>query len=307
MDQLSYTKYLDFKKDLQKKLVEFLDDETNNEHLFAKLIKLVDDQKLLENKPELDLFFMLITTIANDHYRSANFFDKIFQILNYLKSAFKQTYLNSEIFKIFKSNKRILLFLIQNGYLNIDQSIVRKMTTQKFINNGYDKYFAPELKPFIMTNQTIEQSDNFMQNREIGLNETKICELIRNDSIDDFITFINQTNISLSTNIENSIFETNSFLIKKKNTSLIQYAAFYGSIQIFNYLKINKVDIDSSIWFYAIHGKNSEIIDYIENNIDKPNADCLIESIKCHNNELANYLFKNYLNETDFLVTFMKF
>ena len=70
----------------------------------------------------------------------------------------------------------------------------------------------------------------------------------------------------------------NSFLINKTPT-LIEYSAFFGSIQIFRYLYQNRVEVFSTIWLYAIHGKNPEIIHFLEeNNIlpsDKSYQKCL--------------------------------
>ena len=72
-----------------------------------------------------------------------------------------------------------------------------------------------------------------------------ITELIRNDSIDEFITYINKNDYPIQSTIENSIFETNSLLLERKAT-LIEYTAFYGSIQIFKYLYLNKVELKPS-------------------------------------------------------------
>ena len=53
---------------------------------------------------------------------------------------------------------------------------------------------------------------------------------------------------------------------KRKKITLIEYAAFFGSIQIFNYLKLNKISLTPSLWKYAIHGNNAEIIQILEEN-----------------------------------------
>lgn len=49
-----------------------------------------------------------------------------------------------------------------------------------------------------------------------------------------------------------SIFEANSYLIEKKTQTLIEYAAFFGSIQIIKYLHFNNVELDPSLWIYVI-------------------------------------------------------
>ena len=90
-----------------------------------------------------------------------------------------------------------------------------------------------------------------------------------------------------------------------KIPTLIEYATFFGSIQIFNFLCINQVAFDSSLWSYAIHSNNAEMIHILEskNNTDNFISDdktyegIFIESIKCHHNDFANYIKDNLLNQ----------
>ena len=105
------------------------------------------------------------------------------------------------------------------------------------------------------------------------------------------------------------------------NTSLIEYAAFFGSFQIFKYLLFNKVEATPSLWLYSIHSNNSEMIYYLESNkIPTPtfqnNDDndyfgyeeeeynsnnnyilCLTESIKCHHNDITDYIINNFIDD----------
>ena len=55
--------------------------------------------------------------------------------------------------------------------------------------------------------------------------------------------------------IPKSIYETNGFK-KLNDATLIEYAAFFGSIQIFKYLQIKGVKLTPQLWYFAIHGKN---------------------------------------------------
>ena len=147
------------------------------------------------------------------------------------------------------------------------------------------------------------EKSNFDINRQKGENETYICELIRNDSIQEFVSYVNRANIKLTTTIEQSIFETNSILLSKEPT-LIEYAAFYGSIQIFQFLRLNGVRLDPLLLRYAIHSKNAELIHVIEENLEKPfysnfYKTILEEAIKCHHNDIAEYIINNYGNKRD--------
>ena len=142
---------------------------------------------------------------------------------------------------------------------------------------------------------------DFYEKRKRGENDGFICSLIQKDSIDNFIIYVNKNLISLNSIIKPSNYETNNFLFKNNNITLIEYATFFGSIQIFNYLRLNKVELTPSLWLYAIHSKNADIIHLLEENQIKPKNDsynkCLIESIKCHHNDIANYIQNQYLLE----------
>ena len=109
--------------------------------------------------------------------------------------------------------------------------------------NRYCHFFYPEIKEFIgeekikeleaeLLSQDDQIFDNFNEKRHKGENNSYICTLIRQDSIKDFIIYINRTNLSLKSVIMPSIFETNSFL-NDKNPTLIEYAAF-SNFQVFN-------------------------------------------------------------------------
>ena len=122
--------------------------------------------------------------------------------------------------------------------------------------------------------------------------------MIQYYSIDEFVSHVNRLNMPVNSEIVPSIFETNQFLIKNSPT-LFEYASFYGSIQIFQYLKYNNAKLTSLLWIYSIHSNNEELIHILEeNSIEPPNNtynSCLDESIKCHHNNIANYIKDNYL------------
>ena len=136
--------------------------------------------------------------------------------------------------------------------------------------------------------------------QEIGENEDLISQLIQQDLIDEFFSYVNQNDYPLESNIKQSIFETNNFLNKHNEITLIEYAAFFGSTQIFKYLYKNGVELTSSLWIYAIHSDNPEMISLLEeNNVHFPNNSfekCIKESIKCHHNDIVNYIQSNIMN-----------
>lgn len=66
---------------------------------------------------------------------------------------------------------------------------------------------------------------------------------------------------------------------------------------------MNGVDLKSSLWLNAIHGRNAEIIHILKENDVKLHDNCvvkcLIESLKCHYNELFDYINYTYYDEID--------
>ena len=310
--------YIEKKKDIHKKLLEYLENEKNVEEYFQNVVQKINDQKIQNDKQEFKAILRLIIKISNNHKRSPNFFIKIEQIISNFKNDIKQIFSNSEIFDIIKSNKRIILYFIEEGIIIPDESIINVIMPEKFsfsnlkyIKASYPFYFFTEFKRQINQKYTPEKNHEltmmnmklFDEKRKIGENESHICQLIRDDSIEDFISYVNKTNFSLTTTIESSIFETNSFLLKKDPT-LIEYSAFFGSIQIFRYLYLNGVELKPSIWIYAIHGNNPELIHLLEENKIKPQdetyREILKESIKCHHFDITNYIQNNFFQNNQF-------
>ena len=313
---MNLIEYIEAKKEMQEILFQYLDNEDNINANYQLLIDIIKKQNFEDDKHEFKLFLYLLSKILKNHHREPQFFNKIEQIILNFKQEIIKNFTNYDIFNLFKKNKRILLFLLNEKIIQIDNSIISKMKLM-----GYFKFFSIEIKKFVnelirqeKNLKTVSQLNSFINNNEelcqkipedfeykriCAENDSYICELIRKDLIQDFIIYVNKNNLSLHSNIETSIYETNSFLISKK-VSLIEYAAFFGSNQIFKYLFKNDVDLTSSLWLYSIHGRNPEIIHILEDMNVKPDdesyEECLKESIKCHHNEIANYIINNYVN-----------
>ncbi|KAK8835796.1 hypothetical protein M9Y10_040619 [Tritrichomonas musculus] len=174
---------------------------------------------------------------------------------------------------------------------------------------NYCHFFYPELKNQFSKKDEIsidpELLDNYENKREIGQNDSYICRLIRQDLIEEFIKYTTQAGYNLSSFICHSIFETNVYLLKKEDISLIEYAAFFGSIQIIKYLVAKGVELTTSLWLYSIHSNNPDLIHFLEDSHLKLDEDlfdeCIKESIKCHHNNFANYFITNRKNEIESL------
>ncbi|KAK8872106.1 hypothetical protein M9Y10_007865 [Tritrichomonas musculus] len=307
--------YIKQKKELQLLLIGYLDsNDDENEVNYRNFEKYLKDHQIYDNINEFRSILYLLSKIAKNHHRSQDFFKKIEQILIFLEKPIKQTFSNSEIFHIFKKNQRILLFLFKQNFITVDKSMV-KYFTRKNKNQffSFKFFFMTEIKSLLdrksrkrLDKQLLKFDENtltdFEEKRKIGENDSYICQLIRDDSIEEFIAYTTRTCLSLSNSkIPESIYETNSFLVNNKETTLIEYAAFYGSIQIFQYLRMMEVELKPSLWLYAIHSNNANLIHLLEEYRVEPDdisyEKCLKESIKCHHNEIANYIKANLLKE----------
>lgn len=263
-------------KAIQACLLEYLDDKSEAD--YDKLIKLINELNVSENRYELKSILQLLSTIIRNHHRSANFFSKIERILINYKLYIKKYFSQLEVYDIFQPNQRILLFLLQNDLISTDNLLK--------LNPKYIAYFYPEIKNKIDQKilKEIESSykdiftnfneEEFIQNRMVGENDSYVCKLIREDSVEEFIKYINQKNLSLSSQITLSIFDTNSIFIENlyslintrdhENPTIIEYAFYFGSIQIVKYLIFEGVELTSSLWPYAIHSNNAELINMLE-------------------------------------------
>ena len=321
---LRIQKYVEEKKELYNHLLEFLEESDLSNLNFNNLTNFINSKHYLEKHDEILYILRLIVSIANNYHLNGDFFKKIEQIIEYHKDKIKQILSNTEIFDSIKSNKKILLYFLQNEILTLNKSICDEIISKNDGNGSpYCYFFIKEIRKSFgsfIEEERIKAIEDELQRKNIdildenfdkkilaGENDSYICSLIRNDSIKEFVSYINRSGLSISnTLIENSIFETNSFLLENEEISLIEYSAFFGSIQIFQYLKMNCAELTPKLWLYSIHGRNPEIIHLVESNEIKKLThnhyiECFCESIKCHHNDFAIYFENNFLNQQDLM------
>lgn len=303
--------FIELMKTVEESLQNYINPENEDEESdFSKFSKMIDGNKIREDKNKLIPFLHLLISISKHQHRCKHFFDKIEKILLFLMEDIKKFLTQIEIFDMFKSSKRILLFLVNQKVIIFNQKMVDEIIVKKFRFYRYMEYFYPEIEQFLKdgdkflvnTHYQKDLEQNFEENRKIGENHHKICQLIRDDKLDDFIVFINETNCSINSEIERSIFETNQLLCITEKITLIEYALFFGSIRIVKYLLLKRVKMPSSAWILAIHSNNAEMINLLEDQKYLPNTslDCFKESIKCHHLNISRYIQDNYISESDY-------
>ena len=286
-------------KDFQENFLKVVNKDYGQEEDLDKDLKFLIESMnpiFLTDKDKFKVILKVILSISNNYHRVPDFISNICKIIILMKSDIKNVFSNDDIFHIFEKNKRIMLFILEEKILLIDENVISNIKKSEY---GYQEYFQPEICPNLTS-----ITNEFNEKRHAGENDDYICKLIQNDFIDEFVTYVNQTNFPLNFQIKPSIFETNQFLLENE-TSLIEYSAFYGSIQIFNYLYINNVKITSKLWLYAIHGANHQIIRLLEednviNKNDKKTFEkCLEESLKCYHNDIAAYISEYLISDKD--------
>ena len=278
--RMEVEQYLNRWKELYNHLLGFIDNQDGSQIDYQNLISDINKQNITENKNEFQHLLQLLVLISIDHYRYSNFFSKLDQILTFFSPKIAETFSNSEIFDIFYKSKRLLLFLIKNGIFKFAEQLKEKIK-----NQNYHDYFS-------------ESDKNHEEAKEKGENDSYICQLIREDSIEDFITYIHKTGCPLSSTIKPSIYETNSMILHRQLT-LLDYAFFCGSIQVVEYLLSQGEKLTATLWIYAIHSNNAEIIQLLEDkNTSLKVGVCygtwLKEALKCQHNDVATYIQENY-------------
>ena len=231
------------------------------------------------------------------HYRNHHFFQKIEKLILILildnKNQLNININEDEILNIFIENKRILLFLQEEHIINNKNRLISKIVTNnKLMERNYIEYFSKEMQELMNeeTNENIQEIKEEYLNT--GENEKQICQIIRQDSIDDFINYLTTNNVHINDYIPPSIYETNLLLLKHKNVSLIEYASFYGSMNIFNYLKMKCAIIDYQTYKFAIHSDNQIMISNFEEYIKQDIKKCLKFAHKYHSFNILEYVQK---------------
>lgn len=170
---------------IQNALIRYIESDYHEDELFTKLIKLLKELEIPKNHMEFSEFLHLLSNISSHHPRGTGFFDKIFKILQQLKKDIKSNFSDSLIYNIFKENKRIVLFFIEEKIVDVAN-----------IFNSIDDsvYFFPEIKPFLNQKDIDFYSskipEDLVEKRKNGENEMQICKMIREDMIDDFISYV---------------------------------------------------------------------------------------------------------------------
>ena len=130
---MSISDYLDKMKSIQKNILDFFEVQENSEEYFQNLNAKIQDLKIHDDSHRLRMFLHILINFSNNHNRQQNFWEKMERLLLLFKKEMLEKFSNNELFNIFDSNKRLLLYLIEEKIITINEYIAQKIIT-KFVN-----------------------------------------------------------------------------------------------------------------------------------------------------------------------------
>lgn len=67
---------------------------------------------------------------------------------------------------------------------------------------------------------------------------------------------------------------------------------------LYKYLQNNHAVYTPTICQYAIHSNNTEMIEYLKENVIEFDKESAIESIKCQHNDITNYIIEKLIDQS---------
>ena len=284
--------------ELQSSILSVVDHKESIE----SLLYLLQKHQIFNDNFKFHDFLILLNKISSTKYLS-NEKKVINEIILRIKDEIVETFSKNEIFLFFKDNVAVLLCLYENKIIDFEQfsdypsyELYHFFWPEYIENEGserVDYLIGDIIKPYR------SDSNQFCIDRLEYHSDATIAKLIRSDDIESFQNFIARTNLPLNSKIKDSIYEINSD-IRNMCNSLIEYAAFFGSIKIFKFLFYQLDEMPKNVLLAASFGNNLDIIHLIEKKEIVPNQLTLYGSIISHRNELFDYLVSNYQIDLDF-------
>lgn len=134
--RMEISQYILKKTEIQKSILQYLeeDEEESDQENYNNLVNNLKDPIIIKNPNEFKITLYLISKMSDNHQRTPHFIKKIEQILEIIKEEIKQSFSNSDIYDIFKNNKRILLFLFKASIIIPSKSIADELVKSDQMN-----------------------------------------------------------------------------------------------------------------------------------------------------------------------------
>lgn len=268
---------------------------------------LSEHSEYLQNKRSALQLFSSLDIFISNYPQHSDYPKKL--IISPLLHDTLSLFSSSELYQLFQTYS-ILFLLYRNGYININTIIERaSLSSKEFAYFMYEiqesdqqffSYSIQRLQNQEFLNEIVKQKEKHLELRIKGRNHHQIAEIIRNDDIQQFQELVSQTNVNLNSKVPYSFYEDCEFINKKKEMPLlIEFAAFFNSINIFKFLWINGIRGTQTSLQFAIAGGNYEIIHLFESVYkNKINSMFLESAIYFNRNDIFSYLQDTYEIQT---------
>ena len=173
-------------------------------------------------------------------------------------------------------------------------------------NQFYDEWTAPSCKPVLkdfFDNITNLNKDNWALLKQcyiLGGYPNMVAVTLKNDDIDQFQELSNHPNFSMNWRIRPSVFEPCQFL--QNEPTLIQYAAFHGSLKCFKFLLLNGADLEAednagmTLAHFVVAGGNTELVRLIQQR-KCDFSGCLQIATRFHRFDIFDWLHFTYFHD----------
>lgn len=108
---MSVHQYIDKIKFIQNQIIQYIDSEESVEEYFVNVVRSINDNQIQKSRYDMKIILYFLLALSNNHHRYYDFFSKIEKIILYMKEEIIDSITGHELFDIFESNKRVLLFL----------------------------------------------------------------------------------------------------------------------------------------------------------------------------------------------------
>ncbi|KAK8835638.1 hypothetical protein M9Y10_042353 [Tritrichomonas musculus] len=123
-DPSNLDEYIQCRQLIESSLICFIENQDDMEENYQNLIQIFNDYKISEKPDDLKEILSIIISISNDFHRNLNFWEKIQKIILFFRDQIMKFWSNIERFHIFKTNKRLLLFLFDEKIVILDNQII---------------------------------------------------------------------------------------------------------------------------------------------------------------------------------------
>ena len=239
----------------------------------------------------LELFVILVESIIETDLDSiGNVMSRLFELFNnsfrfsmrFIICRITYTLFTSKLIN-YSQSFNIINYFEFNYYSQLFEQFIHFLNT---LSTRESYYLLQKISNHFP--ELIKKNIHFISNIYDKKNSKKIFKILRNDNLEKLQEISTQNNFNFNQKIEPSLYERYSF-INNYNVSLIDYCAFFGSINCFKYLLLNGASVQNTLK-YAIAGGNLEIIHLCEQN-NTLFEDALETAIQFHQNDIFYYYY----------------